>query len=274
MTLLIAFALVCVAAADLQGGLNPGRPRWPRLPEGVKPMDDSKIVGGATTTIDKFPYQVAMYKDGNFICGGELIRTNVVLTAAHCVHRYENSPSRFEIRVGSTTYSGGTRHRVSRVNKHSSYNSYTTDYDVATMILSSSVSINTYTQLVTMASGGSSYSGYTGTVSGWGTTSEDGNISRNLRYVNVAIMSNVQCADVLGSGVITNRMMCAGYPDGGKDACQGDSGGPLVINHSMSNPSNSVLVGIVSWGYGCARPQSPGIYSRVTVLRGWIDAYS
>lgn len=59
-------------------------------------------------------------------------------------------------------------------------------------------------------------------------------------------------------------MICAGTP--GQDSCQGDSGGPLVVN--------GVQVGVVSWGYGCARPGYPGVYSNIANLRGFIDMFS
>ena len=64
-------------------------------------------------------------------------------------------------------------------------------------------------------------------------------------------------------------MVCAAFPDGGIDACQGDSGGPLVVRRGP-NDESAVIFGIVSWGYGCAKPNNPGVYTRVTKYIPWI----
>ena len=106
------------------------------------------------------------------------------------------------------------------------------------------------------------YSGQVGQVAGWGVTEEGGNnLAPALREVNVTVLSNTECKlTEYPAQSITESMLCAGEREGGKDSCQGDSGGPLVL--SSPNSSSLMLVGVVSWGQGCARPGSPGVYSR------------
>ena len=101
-------------------------------------------------------------------------------------------------------------------------------------------------------------------VSGWGTLHYgDTDLPSQLQAVEVYITSRVECNSAYAVyGGITDRMICAAVPGGGKDACQGDSGGPLVVN--------GVLVGIVSWGAGCADARYPGVYSDVATLRSFV----
>ena len=86
------------------------------------------------------------------------------------------------------------------------------------------------------------------------------------RYVRVPAVTNAVCKSAYSDSAITDAMICARYP--GRDSCQGDSGGPFVCN----NEGKAVIAGVVSWGYGCALPGYPGVYSRTTHVLDWIKA--
>jgi len=110
--------------------------------------------------------------------------------------------------------------------------------------------------------------GQTGTVSGWGSTASGADQAEVLMSVDVPMMSNAACRQTgYGNNEITDAMLCAGQPNGGVDSCQGDSGGPLTY----TTGGKTYLVGVVSWGIGCAAPNFPGVYARVTHVREWID---
>merc|ERR1712129_366331 len=107
-------------------------------------------------------------------------------------------------------------------------------------------------------------------VSGWGTLKSDGKLPDILQYVNVPLMTNDDCKKTgYGPNNILPSMVCAGYAKGGKDSCQGDSGGPLVVPKSSSDDT-AIIYGVVSWGSGCAGPNMPGVYARVTKFVDWI----
>ena len=95
-----------------------------------------------------------------------------------------------------------------------------------------------------------------------------------MKYVSVPLMTNQDCIQPhtsYASSVITSNMVCAGFTEGGKDSCQGDSGGPLVVPRNSSDDS-AIIYGVVSFGYGCAQPDAPGVYSRVANYVGWIQS--
>ncbi|XP_076008777.1 trypsin-1-like [Genypterus blacodes] len=100
-------------------------------------------------------------------------------------------------------------------------------------------------------------------VSGWGNTQSSTANGNKLQCLNIPILSDSDCKSSY-PGMITNSMFCAGYLAGGKDSCQGDSGGPVVCN--------GVLQGVVSWGYGCAERDHPGVYAKVCVLVDWLKS--
>lgn len=163
------------------------------------------------------------------------------------------------VRAGSSHHaSGGQIVGVSKINQHPDYKDSTMDYDISVLVLKSALTLGSSIFLATSLVS----PGATALVTGWGATSEGGSSSDNLMALYVPIVSNADCKSAYGQGAITARMICAGYTQGGKDACQGDSGGPMIVAGE--------LVGVVSWGYGCARPNYPGVYANVYYLSDFI----
>ncbi|XP_065167387.1 trypsin alpha-3-like [Atheta coriaria] len=204
--------------------------------------------GGTEIPISQVPYQAAMLINGRLSCGGSIIADRWILTAAHCVPGVTTSQMR--IRVGSAdSLSGGQELRVSRIISHARYNSRTMDFDVALVQVSSSI---TQGRRISLANTEPA-AGTTVKVSGWGAMRSGGQVTRTLRGVDVSIVARSTCERNYGTGEITRRMICAARD--GRDSCQGDSGGPLALGNS--------LVGVVSWGQGCAQRGYPGVYANV-----------
>ena len=102
-------------------------------------------------------------------------------------------------------------------------------------------------------------------VTGWGDLFAGGSSPSQLQQVEVNIVDHEECRkNNTETARVTDRMICAGVPEEGKGPCHGDSGGPLV--------SNGTLVGVVSWGFECAREGYPGVYSDVAKLRPWVQS--
>ncbi|XP_052738134.1 trypsin-7-like [Bicyclus anynana] len=229
----------------------------------VSDGDNNRIVGGYNATIQQYPYQayllIAKGID-NFQCGGSIISTRYILTAAHCLP----GATGITARIGSTfSMSGGTQYTASLFRGHPMYNPTTFDYDVAFMRTRIPMTIDGInTRIISLAPRRTPVpAGTILTVSGWGATMEDGNVVGNLMAVQVPAVSSEDCRKSYST--ITARMVCAGVPEGGKDSCGGDSGGPAVSNDGIQR-------GIVSNGIGCARPNIPGVYTNVSSVRSWI----
>jgi secreted trypsin-like serine protease len=236
-----------------------------------------KIVGGKPATPGAYPWQASLVVSNipdagqAHFCGGSIVNEKWIVTAAHCMTGL--TPSHFQVIVG--TYSlntGAKRYAVKRRIVHGDYEKVApSDSDVALVELEQPLEFGVSakpTKILEPADEPTVLAeGAPLIVTGWGATKEGGNVIRDLREVTVPFLVNNVCSDPLSYGKqITDNMICAGLTAGGKDSCQGDSGGPLV---STAAPIRQV--GVVSWGEGCARPGKPGVYTRISNFKSWIE---
>ena len=226
-----------------------------------------RIVGGEKTDIKDHPWQVALnvHKGGQtYLCGGSIIARQWVLTAAHCFAT-NLPPAQVRTKSGVTNYASGNWVDVDRLLVHENFDASTYANDIA-LVMPRSPPNGRVVPL--MAAGASLRVGQSLEVTGWGATSETGDSSRDLLKGSVPYVENATCNETASyNGTIRPGMMCAGYREGGIDSCQGDSGGPLV----WRSPDGPVLVGVVSFGEGCARKLKYGVYTRVAEYRSWIS---
>ncbi|XP_052742288.1 vitellin-degrading protease [Bicyclus anynana] len=229
--------------------------------------EDTRIVGGEDVDIKEIPYQVSLLSRGRHMCGGAIIDTDLVITAAHCV--IGSSVKNLQIRAGSSSsQTGGELYQVGDYAWNPDFTYNKMDSDIAILWLTKPLEYSDSIAPIPMFDAGEEIQdGDITVVSGWGNIREGGGMPRTLQIVLVPKVSEETCtAAYAPMYTITPTMLCAGIPEGGKDACQGDSGGPLV--------RDGKLAGVVSWGLGCARPKYPGVYAKVSALRQWIDDQS
>lgn len=237
----------------------------------------NRVVGGDPTGLTEWPWQaslidVSQSTVGSQYCGGTLISSSWIVTAAHCTYR--RAAEDIAIVIGrhsldKVSPTSQTR-RISRIVQHPAFNRRTVDNDISLLQLELPVTFSAAIRPICLPTRFVNYdfNSQTGIVTGWGTTSFGGESSNTLLEVSLPIVSTANCMKNNKVGnKITENMFCTYAPN--KDACQGDSGGPL--NWLSKGTGRAYLVGITSWGVGCASENTPGVYTKVTNYLSWIQ---
>ncbi|XP_061206609.1 transmembrane protease serine 7 isoform X2 [Neopsephotus bourkii] len=236
---------------------------------------NSRIVGGTNTEEGEWPWQVSLHFVGAAYCGASVISREWLVSAAHCFQGSKLAdPRAWSAHLGMQTQ--GHAKFVSAVRRiivHEYYNSRNYDYDIALLQLSKpwpDTMSHVIQPICVPPFSHIARSGDKCWITGWGQKQEaDDEGSAVLQKAEVKIIDQTLCHSTYG--IITARMFCAGLMSGKRDGCKGDSGGPLSCQNNGGG--RWFLTGIVSWGYGCGRPNFPGVYTRVSNFAPWIHKY-
>ncbi|XP_053556641.1 mast cell protease 8 [Bombina bombina] len=219
---------------------------------------NSKIIGGHESLPHSKPWMAYITysnEDGDtLVCGGFLIRKDLVMTAAHCFGR--------NTRVSLGLHSVGERNEQNTFSvliyyRHSNYDSNTHESDIMILQIKRPVHLNDAIQIIGLPAKNKRVAvGTTCNVAGWGKIRND-MVSLVLMEVNVTVVNRRKCQEILNIS-ISDSMMCAGTPGTKGDAAEGDSGGPLVCD--------SIATGIVSFG----KEKPPGVYTQISSFLPWI----
>jgi trypsin len=272
---------------------------------------EPRVVGGHTTTIEQYPWQAAIVASSSDFpslnahirqfCGGSLLTSRIVITAAHCV--YDNDldcdpdigdievcvpddpggdgtkrpePDDIDVVLGRTTLSNSSAgvelelwSSPDAISHHDQFNPVTFENDIGYLVLETPPALGASIAPIDIAGNDEAAlwaPGELQDVSGWGSTEFSGGVD-TLRAASVPIVADSTCLSEYGpinplalEGFDPATMVCAGYQQGGVDTCSGDSGGPL---EAPLEGGGYRLIGITSWGIGCALPNRPGVYTRI-----------
>ncbi|XP_075900027.1 ovochymase-1 [Nelusetta ayraudi] len=226
-----------------------------------------RVIGGQEAYPNSWPWQVSVQFANMPACGGAILNQNWVLSATHCFLRYNKAF--WTILAGKHDLTNPAEAsqqiiRVSRIINHDGFNSRTKENDVSLLKLKKPLTFNNWVRPIDIC-GEALPINRSCTITGWGTTRENGNRVHKLHEVNVTVLPHLVCNKHY-KGRMRPSMFCAGKVAGGADACQGDSGGPL----SCMIDSRYQLAGLVSWGVGCGRANRPGVYVRLGQYLEWI----
>ncbi|XP_033834091.1 transmembrane protease serine 2 isoform X2 [Periophthalmus magnuspinnatus] len=230
----------------------------------------SRVVGGTEAVNGAWPWQVSLQIQGKHICGGSIISSMWILSAAHCFQSY-NRPNMWKVQYGDVSLSTMRTQlpkSVSKIVSHENYNSHTNDNDIALLKLSSPLTFSSRVKPVCLPNVGVDLSAERQAwITGWGALQVSGSTPDKMNQAEVTIYSRATCnVPYVLNNQVTKTMICAGKLSGGVDTCQGDSGGPLVVKQD----GLWWLAGDTSWGIGCASQNRPGVYGNVSYFINWI----
>ncbi|CAH1400728.1 unnamed protein product [Nezara viridula] len=203
------------------------------------------------------------------IGGGVVITHRHILTAAHL---FKERPKEYAVvRLGEYDFdrkreSRSMDYKILDLRKHEDYEAASHHNDIAILKLDRRIEYNVHVQPICLPSKQNDYTNTFGVVAGWGQIQFKGTYSKVLLEVSLPIWEHEKCQHRFIEPIFCTNI-CAGFEEGGKDSCTGDSGGPLV---QQREDGRWTIIGVVSWGDGCAKPQKPGIYTTVNKFLDWI----
>jgi trypsin len=235
-------------------------------------LPPGKIVGGQEARPYEFPWQVSIQsRGGSHFCGGSIINDRWIICAAHCLAG--QTPGGISVVVGEHDRSAVSDVRqtldVEGIWVHEGFDSNTFEKDISLIKTAVAITLNVNVQPICAPDPANDYAYYKSQCSGWGTLNSGGTCCPDvLQYVTLNITTNAYCDAVYTTNAIYDDMICATDNTGmnERDSCQGDSGGPLSVKSGRGVFS---LIGIVSWGIGCASGY-PGVYCRVGSHTAWV----
>ncbi|XP_030027559.2 uncharacterized protein LOC115445432 isoform X2 [Manduca sexta] len=255
------------------------RVRCTHLDCGIRPHADAqqpRVVGGDAAAAGAWPWQAALYRDGDFQCGATLIHAQWLLSASHCF--YQATEAHWVARLGALrrgAWPRGPWERAARVRQvvtHPRYAPRGFRNDIALLRLDPAPLHARLRPACLPPARLAPPAGQHCTVLGWGQLYEHERVFPDtLQEVELPVISSAECrrrTRLLPLYRVTDDMFCAGYEHGGRDACLGDSGGPLMCQES----GRWYIYGVTSNGYGCARANRPGVYTKVSNYIEWIDS--
>eukprot|EP00094_Tigriopus_californicus_P009970 TCALIF_09615-PA protein Name:"Similar to Sb Serine proteinase stubble (Drosophila melanogaster)" AED:0.18 eAED:0.18 QI:127/0.66/0.6/1/0.66/0.6/10/439/622 len=243
-------------------------------------MRSGRIVNGLAADYGEWPWQVSLrqWRTATYLhkCGCALLSENWAITAAHCVENV--SPDDLSLRMGEYDLNGVSEpHKfvdrtVQIVASHPKFDPKTFEYDLALLRFYEPVTFSPNIIPICIPEDDKSLVGETAWVTGWGRLYEDGPLPSVMQEVGLPVIKNSDCElmykDAGYVEHIPNIFICAGYEEGGKDSCEGDSGGPMVV---QKEDGRFMLSGVISWGIGCAEKNQPGVYTRISHFKDWIN---